>query len=448
MATLNKNSFPFAEKVICGECTTEITVYDLEGSEFVCCSNCNTYQQFLTNDKLIVKKKFKKPENQSLLQLGAIGALQGDEFKVIASLEKKEAATRYAWREYILYNFSKGYATLVEFDGHWSLIKGENFFPDLNTVTSDEYRTLTYNNTAFRLFNKYEPVVTAMVGEVDWDIVNEKIDAKEYVAAPQMIVEEENENGNLSYYLGEYIEPSIIAAAFGIPLELFPSKTGTGAIQPSKFQQQWNSSFTITGIAVIAVLVIHLLFSFLKPEKELIQEDFPLSSSTPKVINTTTYVPIVINDNTEFKPIVTKSFTIDDQSSNIEFEVRSNVDNNWLEATIILVNEGDNRTWQVSKGVEYYHGYEDGSNWSEGSITSNIMVSDIPQGKYHLNIYPVAGDPNQGLLTITAIANSSMWRNTLITALILCLYPLFCWLMMRNFEKKRWFNSDYSPFPS
>ena len=451
MASINKTSYPATESVDCPKCNAEITLHDPEGSEYLACANCGSYLKFTTNDELIIKKPHKKLSLKPLLPIGLKGVLQGDEFKVIAYAEKKEKGTKYAWREYILYNFIKGYATLVEYDGHWSIIKGANFIPELNTIDSDRFRNVSYNNISFRLFNKYTPVAIELVGEFDYDVLDDRTKAREFIAPPFLIVEEVDDNNIPIFYLGEYLEPKIVAEAFSLNIDLFPSKVGIGAIQPSKFYERWNSLFTISGIAIVLVLVIHLIIGQLKPEKELINDSFTIN---PIVSTRTDTASITSNsiaappatDTDEFKSFVTPSFNINDEASNIEFNLSSPVDNNWLEATIVLVNEDDNKTWEVSKGIEYYSGVESGESWSEGSRTAEIMVSNIPKGKYHLNVYPAAGSRSQTYIDIKATANSSMWRNTLLTALLLCIYPAYCWVRMRYFEKSRWDNSDFSPF--
>ncbi|WP_316783934.1 DUF4178 domain-containing protein [Pedobacter frigiditerrae] len=431
MATVNLPRFSLSKNITCVTCSTEVTVFDFEGSEYVTCSKCFSYLH-ATDKGYNFIKKLTKPLLEPVLKIGSKGLLDGDEFIVITYLEKKERDTSYSWREYLVYNFNKGYATLVEFDGHWSIVKGENFIPELKDIKNDLFNDINYNKISFSLFNKYTPVVKAMIGEADWDVINDKVNAFEFIAPPFMLVKE---NPGPIFYLGEYIEASTIATAFGANIDIFPTKIGIGATQPSKFFDKWNNLFTISGIAIILVLVIHLLVGFIKPEKELLNQDFSLTH-------------VILNGTDEVKPFVSPDFIIDDVSSNIEFTMSSAVDNNWLEATIVLVNEGNNQTWEVTKGIEHYSGYEGGESWSEGSQTANIMLSNIPQGKYHLNIYPATGDVLRNNLYIKAIANSSLWRNTLLTALLLCIYPAYCWIRMKNFEKKRWDNSDHSPYTS
>jgi hypothetical protein len=171
----------------------------------------------------------------------------------------------------------------------------------------------------------------------------------------------------------------------------------------------------------------------IKPEKVVMNEAFSITRDTTKTTN-------------DFKAFATPSFVMDERSAAVEFEMKSYVDNNWLEATIVLVNEKTNQTWEVTEGIEYYHGYEGGENWSEGSQSATVLLSSIPEGRYHLNIYPASGDETGNSIYFRITANITTWMNFIISCLLLCLYPLYCWYQMHNFEKGRWLNSDYSPF--
>ncbi|MGM9478600.1 DUF4178 domain-containing protein [Pedobacter sp. GSP4] len=427
-----KSFFKLSETVVCPKCKQNLVCYDLPKSEYVVCPSCYAYLHIINPKEFRFNKNLHQPDKAPVLKLGATANIHGTDFKVIAYLEKKEANTSYAWREYILTSHDKGYVNLSEFDGHWNFIAGEDFLPDYKQPISYGV-SVSYKNVEYKLFNRYKPVVTAMLGEVDWDVVNEKIKATEYIAPPFMVVKEVNHQ--TSYYIGEYLDSEIIANAFGMDKNDLPKQTGIGANQPSKAYDRWTSALTVTGIAIILVLLLHLLFNTVKPEKELINDDFLITYDAKAGADA-------------FKSFITPSFTVEDESSNIEFEIASAVDNNWLETTIVLVNEADNRTWEVSKGIEYYHGTEDGESWSEGATKESVLLSEIPKGRYHLNVYPSSGDINRNNLYIRATTNVSMWRNTLITIVLLCIFPAICWYLMRNYEKTRWDNSDFSPFVS
>jgi len=479
MATLNPKAFPFSDSITCPNCHKPITLYDHIGCEAAACASCYSYLLFGTDGKPYVKDRLVSIQNKPVLPIGTEGVLRDVEYKVIAYIEKKEAAyNQYQWREYMLYNYAKGYAFLAEYDGHWTLIAGKTFHPDLEKSKKSYENTALYQELEFNLFNSYRPVIHSLIGEFDWDIREERIKAHEYIRPPFLLTWEQNlRTQQEDWYLGEYIEEQEIAAAFKIPLGNFPTKIGIGANQPSKHRARWNGSLTISGIAIVVFLLIQLFVARQRPETILLEHTFsldlpprPADTVKRKSVMVTgdhktadsaaTAIGNILQDsakaidaispdsagNFEFKSFKTPSFTIENGPVPLEIELSSQIDNNWLSTTIELVSEKDNQTWSLTKDIEYYHGIEDGESWSEGGIQETVLLSEVPPGKYHINMYPYSGSRLVNSLDVKVTESVTLWRNILVTLLLLCLYPLYCWYRARRFEVNRWINSDFTPY--
>jgi hypothetical protein len=482
-ATVNLSSFPFSADINCAHCYKPFTVYDPDGSEYYVCPHCNYYLHKSGKGNIMSMEQAPRPANDPLIPLGATGTINDIPYKMIAYMEKEEVGQSYAWREYMLYNYTKGYAFLAEYDGHWSLIAGEAYYPELASV-EDSGSTAVSGGVEYLLFNKYTPKITGMSGEYDWDAFEERIRASELINPPYILVKEQNNRNKnvVDYYLGYYIEPAEIAEAFKIELSKFPSKVGHGANEPSRWRQRWPKVLTLSGIFAILVVLIQIALIFMKPEAELLKAHFDIEpqltykpDSVARVTNAlvkatdsatrkrkfdsaykaaidslsnqnTNYLAGGPGGNFEMKPIRSQSFEITDGPAPVDFEIYSPVDNNWFEADLELVSEKDNQTWDVGKEIDYYHGYEDGESWTDGSVNESVLLSGIPAGRYHLNIYGYSGSKFGNTLDVTATENVTLWRNVLVTLLVLSLYPLFCWFMMRRFEVNRWMNSDYTPY--
>lgn len=486
-ATIKLSSFPFSEEITCPHCFKKVTVYDPSGSEYYVCNGCHFYlHKSATNSNIMTMQQVPKPKSDPLIPIGATGTLMQLPYKMIAYMEKQEVGTEYTWREYMLYNYSKGYAFLAEYDGHWTLIAGIDHYPELAqaTVTSDD---ATCNGVEYLVFNKYVPKINGLTGEYDWDVFEERIRATEYVNPPYLFVKEQNNRNRsiVDYYHGTYLDAKEIASAFNIDISNFPDKLGVGANEPSPWRYKWPKVFKMSGIIAIVVMLIQLAIVFLKPETVLLDQNFTLSPQQTEKPDSAKRTPVASpvqtgqtdstvksaaiadilkaqadslaqansntsasdrNGNFELKPFKTASFNVEHGPAPLQFDISSPVDNNWFEANIELVNEKDNQTWTVGKEVDYYHGYEDGDSWSEGSVTEDVLLSGIPEGRYHMNIYPYAGYKYTNGMSIKVTENVTLWRNVLLTLLVLCLYPLFVWYMRRRFEMKRWMMSDYSPF--
>ncbi|MFD1255266.1 DUF4178 domain-containing protein [Mucilaginibacter terrae] len=435
MATHKLTSFPNTEVATCPQCNQSITLYDPAGSEFCVCPNCHSFIRFIADDYARTQKQAPLIKSDPIIPIGTEGVLKGIPYKVIAYIEKKESATVYAWREYLLYNYEKGYANLAEFDGHWNLVAGKAFYPELEGLGNNSWGFVQYQNIEYKMFNKYTAVITGLIGEFDWDLLSEKIKVTEFIAPPFIIYKELGEPAanKPELYLGEYTEASTIADAFKVDLNRFPDKIGIGANQFSMYYSRWYTVSRVTVFLILAMLAIQLAILLLKPEKVVMDQDFVIGYDSTKA-------------GDDFKSFATPAFMVNDASSAMEINLGSAIDNNWLEATVTLVNEKTNQSWEVTEGVEYYHGYEGGENWSEGSQQTTVLLSSIPAGKYHLNVYPASGNKSLTNLRMAVTTNVTLWMNLFITCLLLCLYPIYCWVRMQNFEKQRWVNSDFSPY--
>lgn len=426
MTVITPTSFPESEKVSCPKCRNTIILFDPQGTEFCICSSCDSYITFTKANSPMVLCQINKLLKQPLIPLGSEGSFEGYTFKVIACLEKKEEGKTYAWTEYILYNFEKGYAVLSVYDGHWNFVTGVEFHPELKRLRSQS-NFLTFRKEKYALFNRYSSETTSLIGEFSWDALKSNFSISEYIAPPFMIFREKKENDEAEFFLGRYIEPSEIADAFKLELNSFPSKKGVGANQVSKFSGPMKDLWQIAKYLIIALVVIQGIIMIIKPETEAISLSHEVTPSSEG----------------SFK---TSSFSVYDRSSAIEIEIYSDIYNNWLEATSVLVNEKTNQTWEVTQGIEYYSGYEDGERWSEGSTETSILLSSIPAGTYHLNIYPATGEQFPKILNVKVILNVTLWRNLFCTILLICLYPLFVRYKVRRFDRQRWANSDFSPY--
>lgn len=435
MATTSITSFPVSERIDCPHCGSVITLYDPAGSEFCVCGFCQTYFQFVNEVPKIIKT-LSPPVLKPTIPLGAEGILQGISFKVIGYVEKDEGDNNYpGWREYILYNYETGYAILSEYNGYWNLIFDKAYLPNLENVAyGNGY--VVYDGFEYKLFHKYTPKLRSCLGEFDWDVVSERVKTSEFIAPPYIIARETGigtKRKEINHYLGEYLEGEVIAKAFKLDVDILPAKIDIISNQPSTAYSNWKWSLHTTLYLILALLLIELFVVWTKPEQVLVDSVYNLTYDPDKGIN-------------EFKPFVTSPFKVEDESSPLEIEISSGVNNNWLETTIVLVNEATNQTWEVTKGIEYYEGIEDGEKWTEGETSAAVLLSEIPKGKYHLNIYPASGDPMRNVLLVKVVSNVTLWRNLLVCILVLSLFPVYTYLRMRNFEKKRWSSSDYSPF--
>jgi hypothetical protein len=132
---------------------------------------------------------------------------------------------------------------------------------------------------------------------------------------------------------------------------------------------------------------------------------------------------------------------------NIKISATSNVDNSWLEVVGDLINEDTNESQGFALPVEYYHGVDDGESWTEGDLSPSVHLSARPAGRYSLGL-EARWEKWQQPAAVTIRVEQGVPRLLhLILALVaISIIPLIFAFYHYSFEKRRWEDSDYSPF--
>ncbi|NOS93478.1 MAG: hypothetical protein HOP30_16275, partial [Cyclobacteriaceae bacterium] len=183
-------------------------------------------------------------------------------------------------------------------------------------------------------------------------------------------------------------------------------------------------------LAVVLVLVVLQIFF--------------QNNATPERVFSKTYYK---RDLTEQKMFSTESFLLEGGTKSMVIDIQAPIDNDWFYADFSLIEEATGTEHEFSKEIEYYHGVEGGESWSEGGTHGEAFLSKIPEGRYHINIYPQFSF-NAEYFAIDVYHNEPIYSNFFITLLILALYPIYYFVRKHYKEVKRWSDSDYSPYAS
>ncbi|MCO4292192.1 DUF4178 domain-containing protein [Solitalea sp. MAHUQ-68] len=427
---LRHNYLGSSGTVNCPECSSTIKVLDYQNSICFGCPICHT---FFKTERTSQKLRTFKLTNDSpvpAIPIGTKGEINGYTFVVAAFMIKKESGNEYRWREYLLINQEKGYAFLSEYDGHWNFIVGKNFLVDLKPK-GNMYQA-RYNGLPFKLFNKYTPQVIYASGEFDWNILEEKIACREFISPPFMLVHEKQDSIS-DWYMATYKSSDEIAEAFSLKNKLLPAKIGIGANEVSSMEKQQNGVIKITLIAILFLFLYHVFSAYSNESAVIFDQRF-----TPERDSSSW-------GSTNFKTITTSSFKVNGPTM-LDVYLNSEVDNNWLEVPVTLVEEKTGKFYEFTKAIEYYHGYEDGESWSEGSKSTDATLSRIPTGTYHLTIEPSSDILFPNSIRVTVNKSNSIWSNFFLASLLLIAIPVLQFFRINHFDKKRWMNSDYSPY--
>ena len=78
-------------------------------------------------------------------------------------------------------------------------------------------------------------------------------------------------------------------------------------------------------------------------------------------------------DPVDHNVFVSEPFTIPSGRHAIAIHASAPVDNSWIGLDVALINDDTGQSEAVGVDVSYYHGYEGGESWSEGSKNGSAL---------------------------------------------------------------------------
>lgn len=398
----------------------------LKGKVFsLVCGNCQSHFVFDKQRNLKLKNQFKKPADLDI-PIGSKGEIEGKTYTVIGFLLKREEGTSYKWKEYNLRDEDGKIVTLSEFNGHYNLIEEIDYFDEIKTFNS----SINYEGNTYHIFNKYKVDLLSAQGEFSYQIINDSISkVSEFIAPPYILIYESDKN-EARYYHGRCILPKQVEKAF--ELAVIPEQIGTGATQTMFLGINYSLFTKICFSFFILLFVIQYYFALTNTSTRVYQEAFAQSN---------------MNDST--KVLVSNTFQITDAPTALQFDLVSNVDNDWFGVTIELINHNTGDRFEVDKTIEFYSGVDEGESWSEGSKSESVFMSQVPAGTYHINLYPEWGSINKDRnnFEIWVYKDVAMWSNFWVTVLVGVILIIIHYIRFRIFESNRWMESNFdSPY--
>lgn len=418
---------PTPREFTCTQCHTVLQIKTFPYAQSCSCSNCGQRYAF-KGTEFRSQKKDKLNENQLTIPLGAVGKLKGIEYEVIGyALKEEDTAEAPQWKEYVLYNRAEGYAFLSEYAGAWLYVRERANSPVKSEQRQD---TIYYKGGIFDLYNRYGIRLVDTAGEFPYNIFDGvNVTSEEYIAPPYMWISEDYREGGICWFVGEHQDRRELLNSF--PFEL-PQPTERSVLDP-RGRMNLPMLMKITIGAILLLILVHSLIGMTQKERQIYSGDLQLADS----VASTTYV--------------TPRFTLDKWRSNLRFDLSSPVDNNWMDMEATLVDSKSGEEYHLEQAVEYYHGYEDGDSWSEGSTTSTAYLGSVPAGTYELRM-EVSTDTttrwSTGARDMSVVVKNDVpvHSNVLIFAGVLLIWPFFAWIWFYFNDKKRWANSRFSPY--
>ncbi|GAB3901033.1 hypothetical protein GCM10028803_25000 [Larkinella knui] len=408
----------------CPHCQAPIPAYDLAESSYFCCGQCYTYFQYGDTGPPRIITAFPALPTPPALPLGAEGYLDGKWVRVTGILQKREVQYEDTWLEYVLMTKENGHQMLSEYNGHWMLIR-----PEDGDFKEAERSKIRDNEREYALYNRYNCLTLNAIGEFYWDILDDtKLTISEYIHPPYMLSREATSQ-KTEYYKAVYKTPNEIAAGFGLEAAALPHVIGVGALQPNPATEKLPPAVWLATRLALLVVVIQVFFYFLKPHQTLFTHTYTWNSDSTK--------------QSYSQPLVSPEFAVDGPAA-LAIRLRVNVDNNWVELPVSLINGESGQTYEFTRIVEYYHGIDGGESWVEGAQEDEAILARIPSGRYHLNFYPSSEGKNLLNFEVKVVQNPVLYSNLFLVLALIALYPLILFFQKNAFEQKRWEQSDYT----
>jgi hypothetical protein len=420
----------------CTGCGASLTIEAVGYTNTVVCKHCLAVIDVNHPLKKIITQYENNHVREPLFELGSFGNLNGIKWKIIGYIVKEDVASGFLWDEYLLYNPYHGFCWLLEISGHFSIAKKLNAVP---CAHSSSYASeFEYNKKNYKLFNVGKVKTAFVLGEFYWRVkAGDTVTMADYISPPEML-SSEIDGSEINWSSSFYISSKEVYSAF----KLSPKRTpifdiGVAANQPnptgdrlSKYKEFFAALAGLTVVAMASLLTMPTknLYTF----NDIVAESTPVWNSSSNAVSAGP------------KPAISPSFKIEGMG-NIGIEMSSPVNNEWVEASMSLVNEDTGQTFDFEQGVEFYSGTDSDGAWSEGSRYSDKIISSVPAGNYHLEVELKSNKPIP-TASLVIKRNSMMMMNFIFAFAALVLPILLLAIRGHSFEVKRWENSDFNPY--
>ena len=457
-----------AEAMVCPNCKAPLTLQAPDLAKQVTCAHCGSLLK-VSGSRLAFLKKL--PHGEPARFLGKKCTFFGTDYLTIGWMRRggeDSDGLHFEWEEYLLFDEkSTHYRFLCVEDDHWS------FSTPIDAgdvqLSGDEVPTATYQGDTYKKFADDVAAVEAIQGEFFWRArVGDSCRCCDYIAPPQGLSSEEDEH-EISWSHDVHLDAEEVLTAYG-DTEPLDEPVGVGPLQPSPSRPlKWKSLLWALGCAVAAFLMTRT-FVGMAPNEQLIHAQLPLKTWTPidtPPVRGRMPSAAMPQPDSPMAVDVLPAFEVEGNIPyNLELNIWTNVDNGWAALDIALINETTSEVFDLgAHELSYYHGYEGGESWSEGSRSTSSMLGSLPPGRYVMRVDSAWGQGDDEGFTFSV---SDPWLRSAQKTMkpsvtiglkrgivpfrylfmfwgFLLLFPIIFFISDSSFETSRWSDSDFGP---
>lgn len=421
------------------------------------CGSCKSIIDVSDANLSILSRAAKARSYKPFLKLGSVGHLHGEDYTIIGYLRRCDETEMYEWDEYLLYSPTQGFRWLMEFRGHWNVIRNTKQKPQVSGKNAN------YLGRSYALYLKGKAKVIYVEGEFYWRVKHgETVKVEDYVRPPGVLSKEEASD-EITWSSGEYTPSSVIKESFKVK-ETMPLAVGVAPNQPSPSGVDAGKLFGRFGLFFALLTLIQCTGYIASGNKRVFDADFDpartaatapskspgtdaAASELKKLLEDLGADTTIKSPNAGGAAFRSDTFEVPGGIGNLEITTSADVQNQWMEVGYTLIDEKTGATTSFEQGVEYYYGSDSGGSWSEGSKSTTTTLSSIPGGRYYLLIQPVmqAGQ-NMKSFHVSVTRDAPDSSNYLWIMAMMILVPFFSIFRHMSHEVSRWSDSEYSPY--
>ena len=448
-----------AVQLNCPQCGGPLDLRAPDQTLRVTCPNCGSLLD-VSEGRLEFMQALKPGWAVPIIPIGSIGEFEGVKQMLIGFMVRsvEYEGVRYFWEEYLLYNPQLGFRWLVRSDDNWSYVQAVPPGDVLHRTGAfgGKGDTVQFQGERYKLYQDAIARVEYVIGEFYWKVeLGEQTRSADYVNPPRMLSMEVTfaepvadqgtdqgaetppakkgkkarsvQTGEINWSLGTYLKTNDLEKAFGITG--LPRTSKIAPNQPflhKKVYKYW-------GLLLLIAFVLGVIVLATSSRTKVFEQTFALQ-------------PVANSEGTQV--LFSEPFQLKGRK-NIRVTGRSSVDNTWLYVEGDLINNETGDVQTFSLPVEYYHGVDDGESWSEGSQSPSTHLSALPAGQYVLRLEAQWERWQQpAALGVRIDQGVPRVLHLFLAMLFISIIPVIVALYQFSFARRRWADSDYSPFGS
>jgi len=363
--------------VRCPTCNAGLPVQD-EHARTVACAYCGTIQKLgEVEARVLGRGPKKKPKFQ--LRLGDRLQFDGGRYEVVARLlfEEEDEGKTTEEREYLLYSPRRGTLYLDEYEGDWKLLKVWHSQPEnQHAYAMDEGASLrTGDGSSWTCEESGEYLLRYVDGSLPWVAsVGNRVKYASFRGAGGAVLEVERSGKEIEVARGRKLTVDDVKAAIVSRSASSPGAEkdqALAAANRARDDAKQRASRIVRAVALvcIALNLVGALVTWFRGTN-VGRASVPLEKLEGETLVGPWDLPVGL----------------------ARFDVEApNLKDEWEAVDLALV-EGDDRVVDVMDAdLDYYSGYEDGENWSEGSGKESVYVLVPRAGAWRLLVHATGG---------------------------------------------------------